>query len=112
MIDKNFKDMIGSCISLLKIVMPDKNDDYETFDWMSNCIKCLQFYFDNEWKLEENSKFKSDITNIIALVYAFIFDGEFYAFIELREKFKTKYSGKQAGEAIKKIMNRISEVHK
>jgi len=73
----------------------------------------LQYYFDHEWKLEENPKFKLDIIGVIRLVYEWVYAGEYYAYIELRETFKTRPTGKQAGEALKYMSNLLqNEVNK
>ena len=106
--DKELKNQIQSCIDLLNLAIqkePKSLDYFEMIDWMQNCIKCLQFYFDNEYKLEENPKLKADIINVICLIYAFVYDGDDNALIELYIKFESVYTLKQMGEGLKYAAN-------
>lgn len=82
-----------------------ESDDLEC--WIPNCIKCLQFAVDNESTINENISFYNDILNTLYLLKIWIFENCEYAYMILLNKYKTTFTPEEAGNAFKKILERM-----
>lgn len=84
-------------------------DHYEYSTWVPNCIECLQFAFDNEQLLEEKPELYHDTLSTLSLLHALLIEGKEWAYIELREKFKTRYSNEEVGKSLKLFAERLNK---
>ena len=82
--------------------------NYEFEEWIPTCIECLQFALDNEQLLNEKPELYQDTLSTLYLLYTWIKDSKEWAYIELRQKFKKRYSPKEIGKALKEISIRLS----
>lgn len=78
--------------------------DYEYESWIPNCIECLQFALDNEQLLKEKPELYQDTLSTICLLYSWIVEERGWAYIELREKFKTWYMSEEAGKSLRHML--------
>ena len=104
---KNIKNQINLAIELLSSVPLD----YEYKIWIPNCIECLQFALDNEELLKEKPELYNDMLHTLELLYLWIIDKEDWAYIELREKFKTIFTSEEVGSSIKNILARMQKTN-
>jgi hypothetical protein len=106
---ENIKQQIEAYIKLLNITLSDNPKHYELSDWIPNCIECLQFALDNEELLVEKPSLYADMLSTMSLLYSWIVEDESWAYIELRQKFRTVYTPKQMGNALKIMCERMKE---
>jgi hypothetical protein len=109
-IEDSVKEQIQASIKMLNVILEEKVNDYELSDWIPNCVQCLQFALDNEDILIEKPSLYQDTVSTLYLLSEWIVNNEWYAYIELREKFKTVFSGEQVGTSLKCILNRMQEL--
>jgi hypothetical protein len=105
-IDNQTRSLIIAAIKLLSGLPPD---DHEYLIWAPNCIECLQFALDNEKLLVEKPELYHDTLSTLNLLYLWIIEEKGWAYIELREKFKTRYSVEKNGKALKTIIDKINK---
>ena len=99
------KEQITVFIELLSLALPS---NYEYGVWIPTCIECLQFALDNEQLLNEKPELYSDTLSTLNLLYLWIIEEKEWAYIELREKFKKRYSPEETGKALKTIADRMN----
>lgn len=109
-IEDSVKEQIQVSIKMLNAILEEKVNDYELSDWIPNCIQCLQFALDNEDILIEKPSLYQDTVSTLYLLSEWIVNNEWYAYIELREKFKTVFSGEEVGKSLKCLLNRMQEL--
>jgi hypothetical protein len=100
------KEQINIYIKLLSEV---SQDNYDFKEWIPNCIECLQFALDNEELLSEKSELYQDTLSTLSLLYSWIIENAKWAYIILRQKFRTIYSPKEVGGALKDVANRLNK---
>lgn len=100
------KEQINIYIKLLSEV---SQDNYDFREWIPNCIECLQFALDNEELLSEKPELYQDILSTLSLLYSWIIENAKWAYIVLRQKFRTIYSPKEVGGALKEVANRLNK---
>lgn len=107
----DIKNNIEQYIVLLSDVLKTDNKlakiEYET--WIPNCIECLKFALDNEQLLIDKPNLYKDNLTTLSLLYNWIFEEKSWAYIELYQKFRKIYTGKECGEAFKILFNRMSK---
>ena len=107
------RQIIQQYIGLLDQVLP-KNpqtiNDYELKDWIPNCIECLEWAIKTDKDIPEQPY--NDLLSTLYLLYECFVKSEEWAYIELRQKFKTIYSGEQIGRALKVFTERIKEANR
>ena len=99
------KKQINQYIKLLSKI----SSDYEYESWIPNCIKCLQFALDNEQLLNEKPELYQDTLSTLYLLYSWIVEEYGWAYIELREKFKTWYTPEETGKSLKNILEILNK---
>lgn len=104
-----FKQQINTYIKLLNILLSENTNHYELSDWIPNCIECLEFALNNGELLKEKPSLYEDTIRTINLLYLWIVEDKSYAYIELRQKFKTVGTSKEVGTALKKLIDRMKE---
>lgn len=100
------KEQINIYIKLLSEV---SQDNYDFKEWIPNCIECLQFALDNEELLSEKPELYQDTLSTLSLLYSWIIENAKWAHIVLRQKFRTIYSPKEVGGALKEVANRLNK---
>lgn len=100
------KEQINIYIKLLSEV---SQDNYDFKEWIPNCIECLQFALDNEELLSEKPELYQDTLSTLSLLYSWIIENAKWAYIVLRQKFRTIYSPKEVGGALKEVANRLNK---
>jgi hypothetical protein len=100
------KEQINIYIKLLSEV---SQDNYDFKEWIPNCIECLQFALDNEELLSEKPELYQDTLSTLSLLYSWIIENAKWAYIVLRQKFRTIYSPKEVGGALKDVANRLNK---
>lgn len=100
------KEQINIYIKLLSEV---SQDNYDFREWIPNCIECLQFALDNEELLSEKPELYQDTLSTLSLLYSWIIENAKWAYIVLRQKFRTIYSPKEVGGALKEVANRLNK---
>ena len=100
------KEQINIYIKLLSEV---SQDNYDFKEWIPNCIECLQFALDNEELLSEKPELYQDTLSTLSLLYSWIIENAKWAYIILRQKFRTIYSPKEVGGALKDVANRLNK---
>jgi len=108
-IDEFVKERILASTKILNVILEENAKDYELSDWIPHCIECLQFALDNENVLIEKPSLYQDTLNTLYLISEWVVNNKWYAYIELREKFKSVFSGEQIGNSLKLILNRMGE---
>ena len=84
-------------------------DHFEYSMWIPNCIECLQFVLDNEQLLKEKPELYHDTLSTLGLLYSWIIEEKEWVYIELREKFKTRYSPEETGKSLKLLVERLNK---
>lgn len=107
-IDKYIRRQIELAIELLSAITLD----CEYSAWVSNCIECLQFALNNEQLLIEKPELYRDTLHTLELLYLWMIDGKGWAYVNLREKFKTWYSPEQIGNSFRTILKKLENVNK
>ena len=100
------KKIIGNYIEFLSKILPT---NYEFESWIPTCIECLQFAVDNEQLLNEKPELYQDTLSTLHLLYSWIIDDKGWAYIELREKFKKRYSPEEVGKALKCLLTKLQQ---
>lgn len=100
------KEQINIYIKLLSEV---SQDNYDFKEWIPNCIECLQFALDNEELLSEKPELYQDTLSTLSLLYSWIIENAKWAYIVLRQKFRTIYSPKEVRGALKDVANRLNK---
>ena len=85
------------------------SSNYEYESWVPNCIECLQFALDNEQLLKEKPELYQDTLSTLCLLYSWIIEEHGWAYVELREKFKTWYTSKEAGKSLKNMLDILNK---
>lgn len=98
------KEQITIFIDLLSEI---SSANYEYEMWIPTCIECLQFALDNEQLLNEKPQLYTDTLRTLNLLYKWIVEEKEWAYIELREKFKKRYTPEEAGKSFKTILKRM-----
>lgn len=98
------KEQIAIFIDLLSEISSAK---YEYEMWIPTCIECLQFALDNKQLLNEKPQLYTDTLRTLNLLYKWIVEEKEWAYIELREKFKKRYTLEEVGKSLKAILKRI-----
>lgn len=110
--DTNYKEIARTWTTTLNdiLVQNTKNFYYsELSDWVKNCITCLQFAIDNETILQEKPSLYEDTIRTFGLLYSWLIEDKEWAYIELRQKFRTIYNAKQTGEALRNLLNKMQQ---
>ena len=81
------------------------DDEY----WISNCIDCLSTILEDTSILSSEGFPVRDLLNTIDLIYKWLIDGSYSAYIEIRQKFKPVYSAETAGRAFKTLIDRMNQ---
>ena len=102
--DITIKEIINSYIEFLSKL----TTNYDSKEWIPNCIECLQFALDNEKLLAEKPELYQDTLSTLSLLYSWIIDNEEWAYIELRQKFRNYYSPEEVGKSLKQILTRLN----
>lgn len=105
--NNKIKEQIIAYIDLLSLISA-ANHEYEI--WIPTCIECLQFALDNEQLLNEKPELYSDTLSTLSLLYKWIVEEKEWAYIELREKFKKRYSPEEVGKSFKVILERMNTI--
>lgn len=100
------KEQINIYIKLLSEV---SQDNYDFREWIPNCIECLQFALGNEELLSEKPELYQDTLSTLSLLYSWIIENAKWAYIVLRQKFRTIYNPKEVGGALKEVVNRLNK---
>lgn len=98
------KEQITIFIDLLSDI---SSANYEYEIWIPTCIECLQFALDNEQLLNEKPQLYSDTLRTLDLLYKWIVEEKEWAYIELIEKFKKRYTPEEIGKSFKTILERM-----
>lgn len=98
------KEQISIYIEILSKISSN-NHEFEI--WIPTCIECLQFALDNEQLLNEKPELYSDTLRSLNLLYKWIVEEKEWAYIELREKFKKRYTPEEVGNSFKIILERM-----
>ncbi len=85
----------------------NEESDWETKDWIQNLINCFNYILDDSNNFPTEGKIYEDLLNTISLLYEWLFNNEWWAWIELRQKYKTSYSPEDMGKALKLISERL-----
>lgn len=108
---EEIKQQVKSYIKLLNITLSDNPKHFELSDWIPNCIECLQFALDNEELLIEKPSLYADTLSTISLLYSWTVENESWAYIELRQKFRSIATPEQMGKALKIMCKRLKEAN-
>ena len=85
--------------------------DWETKDWIQNLINCFDYILDDSNNFPTEGKVYKDLLNTISLLYEWLFNNEWWAWIELRQKYKTVPFPENIGEALKLISERLKSLN-
>jgi hypothetical protein len=102
-VENNIKTTIKNYIEILSGAT-----NVDAHEWIPNCIECLQFALDNEQLLIEKPSLYEDTLDTLQLLYSWIVEDKGYAYIYLRQKFRTIYSGEQIGKALKSMLSKLN----
>lgn len=92
---------------LCDILNRDTND--ETKDWIKNLIKCFDYALDEKNNFPTEGEVFNDLLKTFHLLYKWIVEKKDWAWLELREKYKTVYSSEEVSNALRKISSRLSQ---
>lgn len=81
----------------------------ETKDWIQNLIKCFDYALEEKKNFPTEGEVFNDLLKTFHLLYKWIVEKEDWAWLELREKYKTVYSAKEVGNALREISGRLRQ---
>lgn len=85
----------------------NKEPDFGTEDWIQNLISCFDYILDDSNNFPTEGKVYEDLLNTILLLYKWLFNKEWWAWLELRQKYRTIAYPEKCVEALKLMSERL-----
>lgn len=83
------------------------HNQYPREDWIENIIKCFDYAVDENNNFPTDGTVYNDLLNTICLLYECFINKNYWAYFELREKYKTVATPEQIGKTLKIISERL-----
>ena len=87
----------------------NRNPDEETKDWIQNLIQCFDYILNDKNDFPAKCEIYNDLLNTLYLLYQWLFNKEWWAWFELKQKYRTINSPESVGKALKTISDRLKQ---